>query len=52
LLPEFKGNVVAVETAPFWDVDLAALHVRWEKLNEKSAKPLLRRWQSCSRPNN
>jgi Carbohydrate esterase, sialic acid-specific acetylesterase len=23
-LPEFKGNVVAVETAPFWDDDIAA----------------------------
>ena len=33
-LPEFKGNVVAVETAPFWDDDLAALQARAEK-NEK-----------------
>ena len=23
-MPEFKGNVVAVETAPFWDHDIAA----------------------------
>jgi alpha-galactosidase len=23
-MPEFKGNVVAVETAPFWDQDIAA----------------------------
>jgi len=30
-LPEFKGNVVAVETAPFWDDDLAALQARAEK---------------------
>ncbi|QJW93796.1 sialate O-acetylesterase [Frigoriglobus tundricola] len=30
--PEFKGNVVAVETAPFWDDDLDALQQRWEKL--------------------
>jgi hypothetical protein len=33
-LPEFKGNVVAVETAPFWDDELAALQARAEK-NEK-----------------
>jgi alpha-galactosidase len=25
LLPEFQGNVVAVQTAPFWDDDLSAL---------------------------
>ena len=24
-LPEFKGNVVAVQTAPYWDDDLDAL---------------------------
>ncbi len=34
-LPEFKGNVVAVETASFWDDDLDALQQRMEKLNEK-----------------
>ena len=33
-LPEFKGNVVAVQTAPFWDDDLEALQKRAEK-NEK-----------------
>jgi alpha-galactosidase len=33
-LPEFKGNVVALETAPFWDDDLASLQARAEK-NEK-----------------
>ena len=33
-LPEFRGNVVAVQTAPFWDDDLAALQARAEK-NEK-----------------
>jgi hypothetical protein len=32
-LPEFKGNVVAVPTAPCWGDDLAALHVRWDNLN-------------------
>ncbi|MGA2502302.1 MAG: hypothetical protein ABSH20_31555, partial [Tepidisphaeraceae bacterium] len=30
-LPEFKGNVVAVETAPFWDADLDALQRRDQK---------------------
>ena len=34
-LPEFKGNVAAVETAPFWDDDLDALSERMQKLNEK-----------------
>ena len=35
LLPEFKGNVKVVETAPFWDDELDALQQRMEKLNEK-----------------
>ena len=30
-LPEFKGNVVAVQTAPFWDDDLGTLQARAEK---------------------
>lgn len=30
LLPEFKSNVVAVQTAPFWDDELAALQKRME----------------------
>jgi hypothetical protein len=30
-LPEFKGNVVAVPTAPFWGDDLEALQGRMEK---------------------
>jgi alpha-galactosidase len=34
-LPEFKGNVVVVPTAPCWDDDLDALQQRLEKLNEK-----------------
>lgn len=34
-LPEFQGNVVAVQTAPFWDDDLAALQERLEKANAK-----------------
>ena len=35
LLPEFKGNVVAVQTAPFWDDELDALQQRMEKFNAK-----------------
>jgi hypothetical protein len=31
LLPEFNGNVVAVQTAPYWDDDLEALQGRMEK---------------------
>ena len=34
-LPEFKGNVVAVQTAPYWDYDLAALNERLETINDK-----------------
>lgn len=30
-LPEFQGNVRAVETAVFWDEELDALHTRMEK---------------------
>ena len=32
-LPEFRGNVVAVETAAFWDDELEALQQRWEQLH-------------------
>ncbi len=35
LLPEFKGNVVAVQTAPFWDDELDALQQRMEKFDAK-----------------
>ncbi len=34
-LSEFKGNVVAVQTAPYWDDDLDALQQRREKLDAK-----------------
>jgi hypothetical protein len=34
-LPEFKDNVAAVQTAPYWDDDLDALQQRMEKLNAK-----------------
>ena len=33
--PEFKGNVIAVPTAPFWDDDLEELHERMQRTNEK-----------------
>jgi len=33
--PEFQGNVMAMETAPYWDDDLAALNGRMEKLNAR-----------------
>jgi alpha-galactosidase len=34
-LPEFKGNVVAVQTAPYWDDNLDALQQRMERFNAK-----------------
>jgi alpha-galactosidase len=34
-LAEFQGNVVAVQTAPYWDDDLEALQERMEKLNAR-----------------
>lgn len=41
-LPEFRGNVFAVETAPFWDDDLEQLHTRmesyWPKVDAKVEK--------------
>ena len=37
-LDEFKGNVVAVETAPFWDDDLDALQQRWTMLARSGRK--------------
>jgi hypothetical protein len=33
--PEFKGNVFAVQTAPFWDDDLDALKQKMDRLNDK-----------------
>jgi alpha-galactosidase len=41
-LPEFKGNVVAVQTAPFWDDDLGVLRERlqalWPKMDASAAE--------------
>ena len=33
-LPEFKGNVVAIETAPFWSEELAAIAEKKEKVSQ------------------
>lgn len=33
-LPEFKGNVAAVETAPFWPEELAAIDQKRDKLKQ------------------
>ena len=34
LLPEFKGNVTAVETAPFWPEELGAIDKKHEKVRQ------------------
>jgi hypothetical protein len=33
-LPEFKGNVTAVRTAPFWDEQLGAIQAKKEKVRQ------------------
>jgi len=33
-MPEFKGNVVAVQTAPFWSEELAAIDKKHEKVRQ------------------
>lgn len=33
-LPEFKGNVVAVPTSPFWDEPLAAVQAKYERVKQ------------------
>ena len=42
LLPEFKGNVVTVPTAPYWDDDLEKLRTRlealWPKMDARAAE--------------
>ena len=35
-LPEFKGNVIAVPTAPFWSEELGAIADKWEKVSQMS----------------
>jgi alpha-galactosidase len=41
-LPEFKSNVVAVQTAPYWDDDLAALQARADKKETLTPEELKR----------
>ncbi len=36
LLPEFKGNVIAVETAPFWSAELGAIADKRDQLRQMS----------------
>jgi alpha-galactosidase len=33
-IPEFKGNVIAVDTAPFWDYDIAAAEPKQGEYND------------------
>jgi alpha-galactosidase len=35
-LPEFKGNVIAVETAPFWSEELGTIDKKREKVSQMS----------------
>jgi alpha-galactosidase len=34
-MPEFKGNVVAVQTAPFWSEELGAIDEKHEKVRQR-----------------
>ena len=36
LLPEFAGNVMAVQTAPFWSEELGAIAEKREKVRQMS----------------
>ena len=49
-LPEFKGNVVAVQTAPYWDDDLEALQGRmyayWPKVDARVATEKNTSWEN------
>jgi alpha-galactosidase len=50
LLPEFKGNVVAVQTAPYWDDDLETLQARmdacWPKVDARVAAEKNTSWEN------
>ncbi len=50
LLPEFQGNVVAVQTAPFWDDKLEALQARveanWPKVDAKVKEEKDESWEN------
>jgi alpha-galactosidase len=49
-LPEFRGNVVAVQTAPWWDDDLEALQARmdgyWPKVDARVAAEKNTSWEN------
>ncbi len=50
LLPEFQGNVVAVQTAPFWDDKLETLQARveanWPKVDAKVREEKDESWEN------
>lgn len=50
LLSEFQGNVVAVQTAPFWDEKLETLHKRveanWPKVDAKVKEEKDESWEN------
>jgi len=50
LLPEFRGNVVPVQTAPYWDDDLEALQARmdacWPKVDARVAAEKNDSWEN------
>ena len=50
LLPEFQGNVVAVQTAPFWDDKLESLQARveanWPKVDAKVKEEKDESWEN------
>ncbi len=50
LLPEFKGNVVAVQTAPYWDDALESLQARmdacWPKVDTRVAAEKNTSWEN------
>ena len=48
LLPEFKGNVTAVATAPFWSEELAAIEKKRERVSQEAH---LIRSKDKNRPN-
>tara|TARA_R100000789_G_scaffold100323_1_gene109806 strand:- start:575 stop:1783 length:1209 start_codon:yes stop_codon:yes gene_type:complete len=47
-LPEFKGNVAAIHTSPFWDKPLADIQEKYEKVNQMA---YLLRTQNKNAPN-
>jgi alpha-galactosidase len=53
LLPEFRGNVVAVPTAPYWDDELEALQGRmdacWPKVDARVAAEKNTSWENKMR---